>query len=321
MERARAWIETLRGGVLEDLVALPGGAGARRYFRARFADGVSAVLMHALREDPAILPPALRDETVELPFVDVTRYLAQRGVPVPEIYAVEARERWILLEDLGDVRLVDLDAKARSARLREAIDLLARVHGFPREDALPFRRVFDAAWVRFELRTFAEHGLPERDRAELSAELDALAAAVAALPHVLSLRDYQSQNLMIDPKGRLRVIDYQDALLAPPELDLSALVFDSYVELDPAERAELVARYWHARGASADRTRFALVVVQRKCKDYGRYRLMVERKGDARYRPFIARAAAAVRSVLRDLPPAQARLAALLDRALSEPST
>ncbi|HXX47516.1 MAG TPA: phosphotransferase [Myxococcota bacterium] len=320
MERARAWIETVLGRAPAELVPMPGGAGARRYWRVRFAGAASAVLMHAVREDPAILPPALRGEAAAaLPFVEVTELLARHGVPVPKIFAVEPVERWILLEDLGDVRLLDLAPAERSERLRETIDLLARIHVLPREDALPFRRQFDAEWVRFELRTFAEHGLLERVRAELAGELDAFARAVAALPRGLALRDVQSQNLMVDPRGRLRVIDYQDALLAPPELDLAALLFDSYVELEPSERASLCARYWRARGANPDPARFALLVVQRKCKDYGRYRLMVEHRGDERYRPFIARAAQAVLSFLPSLPPAQSRLAEILRRALAEP--
>jgi N-acetylmuramate 1-kinase len=318
MEGARAWIETARGRAVRELCAIPGGAGQRHYYRARFADGASAILMHALPEDPAILPPALRVPADQIPFLEVTEYLARHALPVPEIYAVDRRERWVLLEDLGDVHLLDLEPAARSARLREAIDLLARVHGLPREDALPFRRAFDAEWVRFELRTFAEHGLPERWRGPLSPELDALARAVAALPRVLSLRDYQSQNLMIDSLGRLRVLDYQDALCAPAELDLSALVHDSYVELAPAERAALVGRYWQARKRSADPAAFALLVVQRKCKDYGRYRVLVERRGDLRYRPFIARAAASVLEAIPVLPAAQRRLGEILGEALGE---
>jgi hypothetical protein len=317
MERARAWIEAARGRAVQSLVALPGGAGQRRYYRARLADGSTAVLMHALPEDPAILPPALRAEAKAIPFLEVTEYLARHGVAVPEIYAVDRGERWVLLEDLGDTHLLDLEPGQRSRRLREAVDLLARVHALPREDALPFRRVFDAEWVRFELRTFAEHGLAERWRAPLGPELDALARAVAALPRVLALRDYQSQNLMVDSQGRLRVLDYQDALCAPPELDLAALVHDSYVELEESERAELVTRYWRARARRGDPAAFALLVVQRKCKDYGRYRVLVERKGDLRYRPYIARATASVLGALAALPPAQHRLAEILREALA----
>jgi hypothetical protein len=318
MERARAWLESARKCALLELVALPGGAGARRYYRARFADGTTAVLMYALPEDAAILPPQLRASAAEIPFLEVTELLARHGVPVPEIYAVERAERWVLLEDFGDVHLLDLAPRARAERLTEAVDLLARVHALPREDALPFRRRFDAEWARFELRTFAEHGAAESVRAALDPELDALAAAVAALPPVLALRDYQSQNLMVDPRGRLRLLDYQDALLAPAELDLAALLHDSYVETAPDERAALAGRYWRARGRAADPAGYALMIVQRKCKDFGRYRLLVERKGDHRYRPYIARARASVLGALPALPPELRRLAELLPAALAE---
>jgi len=319
MERARAWLESARKRALVELVALPGGGGARRYHRARFADGSSAVLMHALPEDPAILPPQLRASAGEIPFLDVTALLARHGLPVPEIYAVERAERWVLLEDLGDQHLLDLAPAERARRHREAVAVLARVHALPREGSLPFRRCFDEEWVRFELRTFVEHGVADDAlRRPLDRELDALARAVAALPRVLALRDYQSQNLMIDPRGRLRLLDYQDALLAPAELDLAALLHDSYVELAESERAALAAEYWRARGGSADPAAYALLVVQRKCKDFGRYRLLVERRGDLRYRPYIARARASVLGALPALPPVLRRLAELLPAALAE---
>ncbi|MEX2209133.1 MAG: phosphotransferase [Myxococcota bacterium] len=302
--------------MLRELVPLPGGAGARRYWRAHFVDGTSAVLMHALPEDPAILPPALRAERAEIPFVDVTAFLAGHALPVPEIFAVDTRERWVLLEDLGDTHLLDLEKTERAARLDEAIELLARVHAIPRSAALPFERAFDETWVRFELRTFAEHGLDPRWHAALAPELDALARAIGALPRVLSLRDYQSQNLMIDAAGRLRLLDYQDALHAPAELDLAALLFDSYLEQSDTERARRLSRYWTARGARPDPAAFALLVVQRKCKDYGRFRFVTEVKHDARYAPFVARARAAVLGALPGLPPGQRRLAGILGEAL-----
>jgi aminoglycoside/choline kinase family phosphotransferase len=316
LERARSWLEQRHGGALRELVPLPGGAGARRYWRARFADGATAVLMHALPEDPAILPPALRVQGEQIPFVAVTAFLAGHGLPVPRIFAVDARERLVLLEDLGDMHLLDLPRPERDARLDEAIDLLARVHAIPRADALPFQRCFDETWVRFELRTFAEHGLDPRWHASLAPELDALARAIAELPRVLCLRDYQSQNLMIDAAGRLRLLDYQDALHAPAELDLAALLFDSYLEQSDGERARRLARYWSARGATPDPAAFSLLVVQRKCKDYGRFRFVTQVKHDTRYAPFVARAKSAVLGALPGLPARQRRLAEILSEAL-----
>ena len=170
--------------------------------------------------------------------------------------------------------------------------------------------------MRFELRTFAEHGLGARWHAALAPELDALARAIAELPRVLCLRDFQSQNLMIDAAGRLRLLDYQDALHAPAELDLAALLFDSYLEQTASERARRLTRYWSARGARPDPAAFALLVVQRKCKDYGRFRFVTEVKHDERYAPFAARARAAVLGTLSGLPARQQRLAEILADAL-----
>jgi len=121
---------------------------------------------------------------------------------------------------------------------------------------------------------------------------------------------------MIDAAGRLRLLDYQDALHAPAELDLAALLFDSYLEQSDAERARRLARYWAARGARPDPAAYALLVVQRKCKDYGRFRFVTEVKHDARYGPFVARARNAVLGALPGLPSGQRRLAEILGEAL-----
>jgi aminoglycoside/choline kinase family phosphotransferase len=279
MERLCAWVESRLGERPRALEAMAGGAGARRYWRALCSDGRSAVVMHAVPEDPAILPPALRAPGEGLPFVRVTRLLAGHAIPVPEIYAVCEPERWVLLEDLGDTRLCDLGREERDARHEEAIDLLARVHALPPGEGFPFDRSFDEEWIRFELDHFAA-SLPERAAEAARRALDDLARAIAAMPRGLALRDYQSQNLMIDARGRLRVLDYQDALLAPPELDLAALLWDSYVEIAPARREALLARYARAAGRAPDPERFALVSLQRKLKDLGRFRWLSRAKGE-----------------------------------------
>jgi hypothetical protein len=287
--------------------------GARRYWRARLRDGSTAVLMHAAPEDPAILPPQLRREAAELPFVRVTRLLAAHGLPVPEILAVLPAERLVLLEDLGDLHLADVPACEREVWYEQAIDVLARAHAIPPGEGLPFDRVFDAEWVAFELAHFREHGLPRGRAREVEPLLRELALAVAALPRALSLRDFQSQNLLIDSRRRLRILDYQDALLAPPELDLAALLHDSYVALGPELRARLLARYAERSGRAPRPEAFATVVLQRKLKDFARYRFMAAERGDPRFLPYLEAARASVRSALESLPPRLAALAGALE--------
>jgi aminoglycoside/choline kinase family phosphotransferase len=315
--RSRAWIEATCASGVTELDELVGGAGARRYWRATLEDERTAILMHALPERAEILPPALRDQRAGIPFVEITAYLSRNGVPVPEIFGVEPTERWVLLEDLGDLHLSDLEAPARSARLEEAVHLLARIHALPPEDELPFERAFDEEWVRFELQTFLSHGLSSIDRGALGRELENLVEAVAQLPHTLCLRDYQSQNLMIDRHGRLRVLDYQDALLAPPELDLAALLFDSYIDIDVDERTHLLTAYAEHSGREPDPAALAMLVVQRKCKDFGRFLYLINREGEDRWDIAAASARRAVLQALPRLPGNLGRLSELLTAALT----
>src|SRR5262249_35834246 len=101
-----------------------------------------------------------------------------------------------------------------------------------------------------------------------------VARALAEQPRGFVHRDYQSRNLMVQDGPRLRLIDFQDALMGTQVYDLVALLRDSYVELEPdlldelldfyAERARLDDR-------AAFRRLFDLQTTQRKLKDAGRF--------------------------------------------------
>lgn len=320
---ARSWLERQRGP-LASFDAMQGGAGARRYWRARFRDGTSAVFMLARGEDPRILPPAMRGLVPDRTFLEVRELLERASIPVPSVYAVEPSGPWILLEDLGDTRLCDLPPDTRAHRHREAIDLLTRIHAIapaPGAPALPFRRAFDVEWVGFELALFLDQPMKPETRAGLAEGFRTLAEHIAAMPRVLCARDYQSQNLMVDGEGRLRLLDFQDAFLAPAVLDLAALLHDSYVEIDAAQRRALLSRYGERSGAPVDPGAFAALTVQRKCKDFSRYRFAVYEKKDLRYAPFESCARDAVLGALPDLPAELRALDPLLQRAFAELQT
>lgn len=314
---AMAWVEQAAGVAIAEATSLPGGAGQRRYWRLRLANGASRVLMWARNEDPEILPPALRDQNACAAFTTVTELLAQADIPVPELFAVSPERAWILLEDLGETHLFDLQ-DAPLARAREqAIELLGRVHGLEGDAArLPFSRVFDREWIRFELRLFSDR--LKRQGPQLDQTLDELARAIETLPRSLCLRDYQSHNLMIDADGALRVIDYQDALLAPPELDLASFLYDSYVEMSRGTRDALLDQYRAATGRPISTASLALLTVQRKCKDASRFHLLVSDKGDERYRSAFENACQTLRDALNDVAPRHPALTRGLHEALGE---
>jgi aminoglycoside/choline kinase family phosphotransferase len=78
------------------------------------------------------------------------------------------------------------------------------------------------------MKEFVEIGLatvaPRAWPAAVVPELSALAARLDRYPRVLSHRDYAGQNLFIQTGPRIRIIDFQDALMAPAAHDLAVLL-------------------------------------------------------------------------------------------------
>lgn len=239
---------------------LAGDASARRYVRLRLEGGGPGTTVAML------LPPgeahaseeltAAGAASTELPFVDVGRFLASRGVPVPAIHADATDEGVLLLEDVGDLPLAE-GIGDDPAPLREAVDVLARLSslGDARGDECgALRARYDRELIGRELEVVHTHGFaelpggPPREPGSdpaLEAALARLGDDVASLPTVLMHRDYHAWNLHLAPGDRLVVIDFQDALLGPALYDLASLFTDrdSHRFVDPAVEAELVERY------------------------------------------------------------------------------
>src|SRR5207247_355298 len=91
----------------------------------------------------------------------------------------------------------------------------------------------DGQLARWELEHFLEHGIETRHGRRLAADERAgLLAALAPLAEpfeqrapVLVHRDFMAWNLHVQD-GRLRLLDFQDALLGPDAYDLAALLTD-----------------------------------------------------------------------------------------------
>jgi hypothetical protein len=181
------------------------------------------------------------------PFMDVTRLFAEARLPVPEILDVDPLNGIIVQEDFGDRQLRRVfDAASEDEResyLEQAVSLIADVQAatpLARErNSIAGRLAFDEAKLSWELDFFVEHyfkslrgeTLKHGDEAQLRAELNDVAAELASRPRVLCHRDFHTSNLMVDGKGRLRVIDYQDARMGPASYDLVSLLLDRRTSL------------------------------------------------------------------------------------------
>jgi aminoglycoside/choline kinase family phosphotransferase len=322
--------------------ALCGDASSRRYVRLELADAtVRTAVVMLLGKDRS---PLGSDEiggtkaTDELPFVNVARYLAARGFAVPAIYHdASAADALLLLEDVGDTTLwaaIGAEPARTRALFEEAIDLLValQVAGarHPDPSCRGFRQRFDGRLARWELEHFVEHGietrhakrLPADERALLLAGLAPVAAPFERDAPVLAHRDYMAWNIHVQG-GRLRPIDFQDALLAPDAYDLASLLTDrtTGTVVTPALEASLVDFFCAARdragfalpgGTDAFRARYRCCALQRALKVIGRFHYLETVLGKPGYLAYLPGVYAVARRMfdgLPDLAPVRARVA------------
>ena len=289
-------------GVSEGVVFLAGGASDRWYARLspgtalRIAGVSSAVIMGV---------PAKLWRTIAL-FEDIQMFLASNGIPVPSVYARFPRDGIVVIEDLGDVPMVDAvrsQPQKKMALAGVAVDTLARIHTVPvdnRDDCEALKLHFDRSKYLFEfgfhvMRWVMQHydAVPTPRQREILAEAFWWTAGVLAdEPRVFTHRDYQSSNLMLRENGTLAVIDFQDARQGLRQYDLASLLYDSYVDYSDGERGELTIRYLREAGVDADNENFhtllRVAAIQRKLHDVGAFVYTAHHRGKQDYLRHVA---------------------------------
>lgn len=304
---------------LDSLDPLAGDASSRRYYRARLR-GAGAPKSVVVMELPAGTGLPLSSEELaifkegpkELPFLNLHRFLSSIGVKVPKLYGQWENEGILVLEDLGDTALWDrvqgLSEPEIIAWYQKAIAelLQLQVGGTKKRDdsCIAFQQRFDFKLYMWELEHFIEYGLEKRPGARVNAaavaELRKTFANIATVldrqAACLNHRDYHSWNLMIHDEA-VRVIDFQDALLAPPQYDLASLLNDRITDsvIEPPLEYRLVAFYIDNRadleGRAIHRDEFLeiyrLSAIQRDLKVIGRFYYLDQVNGKPGYMKFV----------------------------------
>lgn len=310
-----------QGALDPGITRLQGDASSRTYYRVSTSNG--SIIAMRLADDPLKSDEVVDGERPRsVPFLEVGAYLRRGGLPVPEVLHVDLHAGVILLEDLGDrtVERALADGEDKASLYRMALRLMADLHAHAARDPDPscicFRRQFGEGLLRWELEHFYEYGLVAYSgRTPSTAEREVLdrffsdvVRRLTSLPQGFVHRDFQSRNLMIHD-GRLRLIDFQDALLGPYVYDLVALLRDSYVlftrdEVVSLQRhfiEERVARGLYAPDPATLMDDFQVQALQRKLKDAGRFVYIDRVKKNPKFLPNIPRSLAYAREALDHL--------------------
>lgn len=313
-------------------VPLAGDASSRSYVRLSLERAGPASVV-AMLLTGSTLPLSSEELAIfsapltELPYLNIYRFLRPLGVRVPELYYDGHAAGFLLLEDIGDLSLREAAARVPTAEVeqlyRRAIDqlVLLQVEGTRHrvDTCLAFQQRFDQRLFLWEFEHFIEWGLERRVGRSLSPfagqELRRIFTDIAArldrVPCFLNHRDYHSWNLFVQ-NDEIRVIDFQDALLAPATYDLETLLNDRdtpQVITPPLEQA-LTQYYhaaWHDRGGPPfpyERLweEYNLCLLQKACKVVGRFYYLELAKGKSGYTRYIPPTLATIRRVLTRLP-------------------
>ena len=259
-----------------------------------------------------------------------TRFLEALGVPVPHLFLDAPRDRFLAIEDLGpatlEARLPGLKPAEIRTVYRRLLDVALRLHcaGLPaaRRARLPLMRGFDAKLYAWEHAYFSNHVLRARLRlsetqiAAVAAELQTVAAVLAASPQGLIHRDFQSSNVLF--RGAAPVlIDYQGMRRGPVAYDLASLLCDPYADLPAALQQALLRHYAarHPQGAAVAAA-FPAAAIQRLGQALGAFAVLSQKPGMESFVRHIPTAARQLRRALRAHPlPALAAVARRLAQA------
>jgi tRNA threonylcarbamoyl adenosine modification protein YjeE len=294
---------------------LQGDASTRSYERL-VLDGHGYVLMNSPRRPDG---PPVRDgkpysaiahlaEDVRA-FMALSAALRGLGLSAPAIYHADSEKGLLIIEDLGEERVVEGDPPGPiEDRYEAAVDVLLALHCQELPEVLPIsphveyripRYDSDAFLIEAELlldwylpRLNATISPPSR-AAFVALWRDALQPAMEA-PPTWVLRDYHSPNLLwlSEREGiaSLGILDFQDAVLGPAAYDLASLLQDARVDVPESLELAMLGRYARTRRESDQNFDpslfvkvYATVAAQRATKILGIFARLDLRDGKPQY--------------------------------------
>lgn len=235
LQALQAWVreqllsDQVQASAVSDLTVVSGDASFRRYFRS-YVEFPDAESMTVIAVDA---PPDKEDNPS---FVSIAENFKAHGVNVPDIFAADFTQGFLLLSDFGDTLLLPLlNQRNVDQYYDRALSDLAILQQCVFTPQLP---LYDEELLMREMRLFPDWLLTQHLQLTLSAAEEEvlthcfhyLRDQALSQPQVTVHRDYHARNIMVIDGLELGYIDFQDAVFGPVTYDLVSLIRDCYVQ-------------------------------------------------------------------------------------------
>ncbi len=230
---------------------LPGAGSNRQYYRlyADSGESVIGVVGTSKEENHA--------------FIYLSKHFSEKGLPMPEVYAVGDDEMCYLQQDLGNQSLYDALREGRNqggeyseeeiTLLQKTIRLLPKIQvqgaeGLDFRNCYPLQE-FNEQSVHFDLNYFKYCFLKflgiDFNEVKLEEAFNKLAEdLLSESGEYFMYRDFQARNVMLDGEGCPCFIDFQGGRKGPYYYDLASFLWQASAKYSQQLRDRLIAEYY-----------------------------------------------------------------------------
>lgn len=245
MESLGTLYQNHTGYAPDAMTPLSGAGSNRKYFRLTGKRTLIGVCGTSKEENHA--------------FICMAKHFRQKGIPVPEVYAVSADGMNYLQEDLGDTQLFQLIKSNglcdyTKLLLRQTIRLLPRIQ-FEGAEGMDFsvcypQASFDRRCIFWDLNYFKYCFLKpsgvEFQESLLEDDFERMANILLTAPaNTFMYRDFQSRNVMIKD-GKPYFIDFQGGRKGSFYYDVASFLWQAKANFPDSLRQELIGEYREA---------------------------------------------------------------------------
>ncbi|MEX0619504.1 MAG: phosphotransferase [Pseudohongiellaceae bacterium] len=286
---------------------ISGDASFRRYFRVSVSSLSSPASLSPESFVVADAPPEKEDSRR---FTRIAELFRQAGVTVPEIYATDYAQGFLLLQDFGNELYLSRLLAERDQLSNQVDDLyhraIAALIKLQKKADTASLDPYDGLLLRREMSLFHDWfcgrllamTLDKREQTLIEETFAFLEHQALSQPVVAVHRDYHSRNLMIPDTSEQNtdsvpaILDFQDAVAGPYTYDLVSLLRDCYIVWSPEQVSRWSREYLqlaHAAGVltGVDETLFRrdfdLMGLQRHLKVIGIFSRLAIRDGKPQY--------------------------------------